>query len=287
MKNHLVLMLTFLTLVPNGYSQVKEGQYTGKDVDEWVYSKNQKTHVFLETLEINTEIVLKEDRIEFKKGKGADWLANKWEFDEVIKEKNGIVFYRYFDERQQMILINPENNMLYYYYNWDKTFKNFNNLSIYKNLQLKGNRNLGLEDNREQIDLAKFIITDATLNGEDVTPTVVRNKAYTVFYTFSGEDEIYMANYFSKADSQSYGLLYDSNLEELEETDDQYKTDILTSSWRYFNDYDGKKGTAKIQLTKIYKPQGISFELEILAENLDLIIYKGYMEGSLDFSQFK
>ena len=280
-------MLTFLTLVPNGYSQVKEGQYTGKDVDEWVYSKNQKTHVFLETLEINTEIVLKEDRIEFKKGKGADWLANKWEFDEVIKEKNGIVFYRYFDERQQMILINPENNMLYYYYNWDKTFKNFNNLSIYKNLQLKGNRNLGLEDNREQIDLAKFIITDATLNGEDVTPTVVRNKAYTVFYTFSGEDEIYMANYFSKADSQSYGLLYDSNLEELEETDDQYKTDILTSSWRYFNDYDGKKGTAKIQLTKIYKPQGISFELEILAENLDLIIYKGYMEGSLDFSQFK
>ena len=96
-----------------------------------------------------------------------------------------------------------------------------------------------------------------------------------------------MANYFSKADSQSYGLLYDSNLEELEETDDQYKTDILTSSWRYFNDYDGKKGTAKIQLTKIYKPQGISFELEILAENLDLIIYKGYLDGSLDFSQFK
>jgi len=287
MKNHLVLMLTFLTLVPNGYSQLKEGHYTGKDVDEWVYSKNQKTHVFLETLEINTEIVLKEDRIEFKKGKGADWLANKWEFDEVIKEKNGTVIYRYFDERQQMILINPEDKMLYYYYNWDKTFKNFNNLSIYKNLQLKGSRNLGLEDNREQIDLAKFIITDATLNGEDVTPTVVKNKAYTVFYTFTGEEEIYMANYFSKADSQSYGLLYDSILEEFEETDHQYKTDILTSSWRYFNDYDGKKGTAKIKLIKIYKPQGIISELTIIAENLDLMIYKGYMEGSLDFSQFK
>jgi hypothetical protein len=53
------------------------------------------------------------------------------------------------------------------------------------------------------------------------------------------------------------------------------------------NDYDDKKGTAKIQLTKIYKPQGITFELKIIPENLDLIVYKGYMEGSLDFSVFK
>lgn len=287
MKNYIILLLAFMTLVPNLSAQVKEGHYIGFEVDEWVYSKNQKTHVFLETVELNTQLNLYKNKIEFKKGKEADWLANSWEFDEMVKEKDGTVFYRYFDEREQMVLINPEENLLYYYYNWDKTFENFRNLTVYKNLEFAAKKNQRIEEEEEQVDLARFIITDATFNGEDVTPTVVKSKGYTVFYTFKGKEEIYMANYLSEDDTQSYGLLYDSNLEQFEETEDEYKTDFLTSSWRYVNDYDEKKGTAKIQLIKIYKPQGIIFELKIIAENLDVMIYKGYMEGSLDFSKFK
>jgi hypothetical protein len=52
------------------------------------------------------------------------------------------------------------------------------------------------------------------------------------------------------------------------------------------NDYDDKKGTATVQLIKIFKPQGITFILKIIPENLDVIVYKGYIEGSIDFSAF-
>lgn len=287
MKNTLLLFISFLTLISNLSAQVKEGHYIGFEVDEWVYSKNKKTHILLETVELNTQIIMSKNKIEFQKGKDAEWLANKWEFDETVKEEDGTVFYRYFDEREQMVLFTPDNNLLYYYYNWDDTFKNFRNLTVYKNLQLKSKKIQNREDSEEQVDLARFIITDAKFNGEDITPMAVKNKAYTVFYTYKGKEDVYMANFFSEADSQSFGLLYDSNLEMFDETDEEYKTDVLTSSWSYTNDYDDKKGTAKIKLIKIYKPQGIIFELTIIAENLDLIVYKGYMEGSLDFSVFK
>ena len=287
MKNLLFQVLIFLSFSSNLIAQVKYGHYIGFEVDEWVYSKNQKTHIFLETVDLNTQIIMSKNKIEFQKGKDAEWLANKWEFDETVKEDDGTVFYRYFDEREQMVLFTPDNNLLYYYYNWDDTFKNFRNLTVYKNLLLKTKKSQISEDSDDQMDLARFIITDAKFNGEDVTPEVVKNKAYTVFYTLKGREEFYMANYFSEADSQSFGLLYDSNLEVFEETEEEYKTDVLTSSWRYTNDYDDKKGTAKIKLIKIYKPQGIIFELTIILENLDLIVYKGYMEGSLDFSLFK
>jgi len=286
MKNNILLFISFLTLTSNLSAQVKEGHYIGFEVDEWVYSKNQKTHVFLETVELNTQIIMTKDYIEFQKGEDATWLSNKWAFDEIDTTKDGTVFYRYLDERDQMVLITPKNNLLYYYYNWDNTFENFRNLTVYKNLELINGEKQTYESSEEQIVIGKFIITDATLNGEDITPTLVMNKSFTVFYTYKGSEELYMANYFREDDSQSFGLLYDSKLEEFEETDDEYKTEVLTSSWRYINDYDEKKGTAKIKFTKIYKPQGIIFELTIIPENLDFLVYKGYMEGSLDFSMF-
>jgi hypothetical protein len=287
MKYYILILLTFLTITSNLRAQVKFGHYIGFEVDEWVYSKNQKTHVLLETIELNTQVILSEEKIEFQKGEDASWLGNKWEFDDIDTTDDGTVFYRYLDERDQMVLITPKNNFLYYYYNWDNTFENFRNLTVYKNLELTGKEERALEDSKEQIVLGKFIITDAKFNGEDVTPKIVMNKGYTVFYTFKGDEELYMANYFTEDETQSFGLLYDSNLEEFEETEDEYKTEVLTSSWRYINDYDENKGTAKIKFTKTYKPLGIIFELTILAEDLDFMVYKGYMEGSLDFSFFK
>jgi hypothetical protein len=71
-----------------------------------------------------------------------------------------------------------------------------------------------------------------------------------------------------------------------EETYEDYKADFFYFNWRYMNDYNDKKGTATVQLIKIFKPQGITFILKIIPENLDVIVYKGYIEGSIDFSAF-
>ena len=38
-------------------------------------------------------------------------------------------------------------------------------------------------------------------------------------------------------------------------------------------------------MIKVYKPQGVAFTVKIIPENLDIIVYKGYMEGTIDFSK--
>lgn len=137
----------------------------------------------------------------------------------------------------------------------------------------------------QQKTLAKFIITDASLNKNDVTETYLNAGGYIVFYT-NDEGNLYMANVMSERDTQSFGRLYSSEHSELKETYDKYEADIFYFNWSYKNDYDSKRGTAKVKLVKIYKPQGIIFSCIIIPENLDILEYKGYMEGSVDFSKF-
>jgi len=132
----------------------------------------------------------------------------------------------------------------------------------------------------------KFIITDASTNGVDTTPTLLEAEAFTVFYRVEESDLLYMANVWPKNNTQSYGPMYSIEQTTKEETYEEYKADYFYFNWRYVNDYDEKKGTAKVQLIKIYKPQGITFILKIIPENLDVIMYKGYMEGTIDFSAF-
>lgn len=134
--------------------------------------------------------------------------------------------------------------------------------------------------------VAKFIITDATENGVDITPHLLREEAFLAFYTKSGDELLYMANVWPKSKSQSYGPVYSIKSETLEETSESYEADIFRFNWRYQNTYNTKKGTAKVEVTKIYKPQGIFFTIKLVPENLDLLIYKGYMEGTVDFSIF-
>lgn len=137
----------------------------------------------------------------------------------------------------------------------------------------------------QQKVLAKFIITDATDNKTDVTKVYLDAGGYIVFYT-NHEGNLYMANIMSKRDTQSFGRLYSSEHSKLQETYDKYEADIFYFNWSYINDYDSKRGTAKVKLIKIYKPQGIIFSCIIIPENLDFLEYKGYMEGSVDFSKF-
>lgn len=139
---------------------------------------------------------------------------------------------------------------------------------------------------QRQETLAKFIITDAITNGVDVTPTLLANNAYTVFYTSDNDGLIYMANVWPKSNSQSYGPMYSVESENKSETYETYKADIFYFNWRYINTYDNKTGTAKVQVIKIYKPQGVAFTVKIIPENLDIIVYKGYMEGTIDFSDY-
>lgn len=139
--------------------------------------------------------------------------------------------------------------------------------------------------NEEHEILAKFIITDATINGKDYTSIILEQGAYTVFYNFKGDSLIYMSNYWPKDDTQSFGPMYSTQMS-FEERHDVYHADTYSFKWKFENTYDKIKGTAKVQLTKIYKPSGVAFIIKIIPENLDVIIFKGYLDGTVDFSKY-
>ena len=131
---------------------------------------------------------------------------------------------------------------------------------------------------------AEFIITDARKNNEDITEWALNNGNKIVFYIpeeFPGE--VYMANYLTVAETQSWGRTYDMSKEHYDETDTSYETDVYTFKWSYQNSYDTKKGTAQVSLTKVFKPQGVVVSIQMITESLDILDYKGYLNGSLQF----
>ena len=136
-----------------------------------------------------------------------------------------------------------------------------------------------------QETLSKFIITDASDNGNDITETILEQNAYLVFYT-DAEKNLFMANVWEKNDTQSFGRLYNTEHKKLKETYESFEADIFYFRWRYINSYDTKKGTATVELIKIYKPQGVTFKIKIVPENLDVLVYKGFMEGTLDLNKY-
>ena len=139
--------------------------------------------------------------------------------------------------------------------------------------------------NTTQETLSKFIISDATDNGTDITETILDQRGYLVFYT-NNDNNLYMANVWQKNDTQSFGRLYNTEHKKLKETYENFEADMFYFKWRYINSYDTKKGTATVELIKIYKPQGVTFKITIIPENLDVLVYKGYMEGTLDLNKY-
>lgn len=146
------------------------------------------------------------------------------------------------------------------------------------------NTALVAQDNTQET-LAKFIISDASLNSYDTTETYLEAGGYLVFYTLS-DGNLCMANVMSKKGTQSFGRLYDAEHNKIKETEENYEADIFYYKWRYINSYDSKKGTATVELVKIYKPQGVTFTIKIIPENLDVLIYKGFMEGTLNLNKY-
>lgn len=134
---------------------------------------------------------------------------------------------------------------------------------------------------QQQKEVAKFYVTHATNNGDDITEWAISDKIFTVFY-YIGND-LYMANVSEKSDTQSWGKVFGGYSENKKETSTEYETDTYYFNWNYTNSYDSQKGTCKVQFTKIYKPQGVVSKLKLITESLDVIEYTGYMEGSINF----
>ncbi len=127
--------------------------------------------------------------------------------------------------------------------------------------------------------LARFIILEAVIDGEDATDFYIDQSAYVVFYNV--DEEPYFAIMCPKDDTQSYGKLTLYDHKGTPETSEMYKMDEIKFRWSYINSYDSKRGSAMCYFTKIYKPNAVAFELSMVTEDMSRLTFKGYMHGSL------
>lgn len=134
---------------------------------------------------------------------------------------------------------------------------------------------------QKQTDITRLIISDARINKVDVTASYLKNNAYFILYSNTGDSTVYFGNIWPNSKSQSYGKIYDIIQTTSEETETTYSTKTFSFKWSYIDSYDSKKGTATVKLTLIGKPAGIAFTLYMITETLDVSEYKGYMDGTL------
>lgn len=137
--------------------------------------------------------------------------------------------------------------------------------------------------NAQQLDSLReddFVlsIVQAEVDGEDYSEQHYRNEAFLVFYR--RDDTAYFANVWQKAGTQSYGKV---TLLDKSETDEELTTVFL---WKYANSYDDKTGTAQIIVRLITRPVATAFELSVLTESGSILLFKGYVNGSLNWKPY-
>lgn len=156
-------------------------------------------------------------------------------------------------------------------------YKNFRSLPLITCL-LMSTISLQAQDVKIQ---AKFIIQDGRFNKIDISELLNNDGAYLALYTIAGGKGAFFGSVMPKSKTQSYGKIYDLMEITEEATDSTYRIETYYFKWSYVNNYDSKKGMADVTLLKISKDAGIAFECTIVPENLDIMLYKGYMQGSI------
>lgn len=138
--------------------------------------------------------------------------------------------------------------------------------------------------------ITKYIITHASQNEIDITENLLKEKSYLILYknlnpeSDADEGDLFFANVWDVSESQSFGRIYNMESSQTPETDESYRTSTLNFNWSYQNSYDDERGTAKVKILTVFKPAGITFTTTIVAEDLEIYKYKGYVDGSLDSS---
>jgi len=136
---------------------------------------------------------------------------------------------------------------------------------------------------QKQKTYSRVVILDVQINGRDATESYTDRKQFLTLYQ-NESGNFCFANVSTTTDAQSFGQIYDFKSDQKKETTTTYEGIDLDFRWRYANTYDKKRGTALVNVVVIKKPQGSMFICTIIPEDLEIMTYKGYVQGTLDFS---
>ena len=123
-----------------------------------------------------------------------------------------------------------------------------------------------------------FKVTSYKANGKNYDKLALEKEVHLTIYPDEDEKPMF-ANVWggSKADSYSIGNMYEINIQDYEETDKDYASQVTTFIWNFKNSYDDETGTAKVTLTRVYTEEMIKFTCVInsISKNEELVM-QGY-----------
>ena len=132
------------------------------------------------------------------------------------------------------------------------------------------------ENAKRQKVLARFIVTEAWINGVNLSDVYVTNKAYFAFYK-TGSEPIALGGVIGDARHQAFGHVSYIAAKRLKQTSSKESTDKQSFTWTYENNFDGGHNTANVELTKQYTPNKVEFELLVETQDHNRLLFKGYM----------
>jgi hypothetical protein len=102
----------------------------------------------------------------------------------------------------------------------------------------------------------EFLIASAKINGNDVSQHYVNAKAFMGLYTVN-DDPIYQLAVIVPGDgSNSYGAVKLDFSQEIPQTSSTYGQTKIIYFWNFINSTDKSTGTARVIITKEYRPDG-------------------------------
>jgi hypothetical protein len=129
-----------------------------------------------------------------------------------------------------------------------------------------------------QVPVATFKVTNYEINGENFDELALEYDVALSFYMCDSETPCF-ANQWRKKGTQSYGGVYALKKQEIPETEENYRVEVIKFTWKYFNTYDSDRGEAAVTLIRIFVKNTIRFKAEILLlKTNEVLVMEGYQE---------
>ena len=128
--------------------------------------------------------------------------------------------------------------------------------------------------------LLLFEVEEANINGENVIQLYDSVKAFVVIFKNLTDSSLSMSICWRANKSQSFGVL---RAHPMIVKNEPYQYLNATRSYYqlfYNKSYHEERGTANIELSQLFKPEGIYYVLQMTTDKFDLCQFEGYLVES-------
>lgn len=129
------------------------------------------------------------------------------------------------------------------------------------------------------LPIEQYKILEGEKNGVNTTEYLQTVDPYSMLYYLKEDTStVYFMNYFRKDETFSTGPIYNLQIDDYYQKEDDLPGRILTFLWDYENSYNDKTGTASVQIYKVEELHQTSalIKIELLDEpSENLILYFG------------